>query len=216
MGRKRTYQHARYDEEIRTSHSRFDYTPASLASAITTPPFPAEMTERWRRQAGRFPNQPRTRFYEPTKNGHYHPPTVAMVVDALLRVEADAYLFAGGLVEKVLKQEYRHIIWDPYTVGRILAELQAVAGDKHPPNGGNSPLNRLQWGGATVYVLDPSLASWHWLGAVREQLFHAANDYLEAVWNGEIPTKSETMWVDLLDIPWGIRPEAYGKAAKAA
>ena len=78
-------QHSRY-KPLALSEYAEDYAPAGLQMAPDFPRlFPRQATERWRRQMGRFTNQPRGGLQYPTTNGHFDPLSIASLMDLILR-----------------------------------------------------------------------------------------------------------------------------------
>lgn len=58
----------------------------------------------------------------PTPNGTQDPLTYYLILDALMRMDTDIELRAGILAEW-LSENREHLAWDPYTVGKVLADL---------------------------------------------------------------------------------------------
>ena len=119
-----------------------DYIPTSLAAIHRqTPIFSSLIMDRWRRQAGRFANQPKSAITYPVANGINDPLTWAMLVDALLRLDPDTYINSAPLTA-MLEPEYPQIIWDPVTVGRVLSELHLYASALQSMTHGRARLRR--------------------------------------------------------------------------
>ena len=188
-----------------------DYIPTSLAAIHRqTPIFSSLIMDRWRRQAGRFANQPKSAITYPVANGINDPLTWAMLVDALLRLDPDTYINSAPLTA-MLEPEYPQIIWDPVTVGRVLSELHAYARDLERPN---KPFDewclfdRTANGSTRNYIIAPDEVSRLWLGCVREYLGQQAITKVEE-WRmfGKEPRPGEKFTYPIAKITWGQRPE---------
>ena len=69
------------------------------------------------------------RLFHTPKNGHSDPLTVLFVLDMLLWLKQDIELRANPLAE-ALNLEFPQFIWDPVTVGKVLADLHVAFEDK--------------------------------------------------------------------------------------
>ena len=132
--------------------------------------FHPRVTTEWRRQAGRFPNQPKQKLARPDPARDTDPLTIMLLLDGLLRTNPDAYINAGNLSMHLATDEaqYSQILWNPTVVGRLLSNIHVVAQEVAPPNGGAPLIDRSTYGGQKNYVIQPDIHTWHWLGCLRE------------------------------------------------
>lgn len=169
-------------------------------------PFRPSVVTKWRRQMGLDPHDtPRKILYQPVKNGQNDALSITCVLDLLLRIDHDSYVYPAG-VTKLLRDEYGHLVqYDPYTVGRIFSDLLAAMppGLEHD----EQPLATVHWGGARQLVVRAdSLPAWQWLGLCRDLMGdRAESDQREAREGNPVPRTPET-WNVLDAAEWGKAP----------
>jgi hypothetical protein len=110
------------------------------------------------------------RLSHPTPAGWCDPVSIALVLDAILRLEHDTTIRAGHLND-ILNAEYPQVAWNPNTVGRILSELAEAAA----ATGAESPaiVRGLTRGGNRFAVNVDSL-NWRWLYEVEKRMLDLA------------------------------------------
>lgn len=196
--------HSRY-KPLAFSEYAEDYAPAALQMTPEFPRiFPKATTERWRRQMGRFTNQPRGPLQYASPNGHFDPLSIAAAIDCILRLEIGPYINAGNLAYE-LNRSYEQILWDPVTVGRILSDISGFAQElKMPSPQHERPLYTRKHGGIRNYVIHNDPNGWQWLGLVREFMGRAAERYVRE----NIRTRNVDLWTPVLGFKYGQRVEA--------
>lgn len=201
-GRKRRYGYVEYGPtEIDTTMGE-TYSNVFLAKEGHQRPFPHTQTDIWRRQVGRFKNQPTTFLYHPSRNGWNDPLTIMVIVDCLLRLNPRRYVSAAQLTA-ILQDHYKMISWDQHTVGKVLSDLHSWAQMAERPKGRMAPIERVTWNGSRQYVLDHSLAGWDWLGQAREYLGQAATKLIAIEHHNQIILpRSDEVWDGLADCKW--------------
>lgn len=200
---KRPLNHSRY-APLEFHNNSDDYAPDALIGAPGWPKlFPRAATERWRRQMGRFTNQPRGALVYPSHNGHFDPLSIAAVVDCILRLEIGPYINAGNLAYE-LTRHYDQIVWDPVTVGRILSDLVSFAHElKMPSEQHEYPVYLRKHGGIRNYIIHNDPNGWQWLGLVRDYMGNKATEFVREN-NRE---RSVDLWNPVFDFKYGQRVE---------
>ena len=213
----RKHQHARYKPIDWNDH---EYVPADLAvSPGVDKVFDPIITNIWRRQVGRYPNQPKGKFVRPSPARDTDPVTVMCVIDCLMRVNPDAYINAGTLTNLLATEfaGYKHIIWNPTVVGRILSSIQFLAEDVKLPNPGQAPMiSRSTYGGQRYYVIQPDLHTRQWLGALRDHFGRFSHRIIAKEIQSQKPVHllDVDVWVGI-DLPYGSVPSAPPQAVDA-
>lgn len=199
----REQRHSRYSPLQFTQHGE-QYAPDALRATPGFPAlFPREATERWRRQMGRFTNQPKGPLAYRTPNGTYDPLTIAAVMDCLLRLELGPYINAGNLTFE-LSRTYDQINWDPITVGKILADLHSFAIELTMPSEHHErPIYVRKRGGVRNYLIHNDPHGWQWLGLVRDYMGQKAEEYTR----DDVKTRSIELWAPVQTFKYGQRVE---------
>lgn len=167
-------------------HARL-YRSQSLARA-SLKPFTDDQARKWRNQVAHSTN-----LGEPVKNGENHALSVMCVLDLLLRLHHNEYIYAAGIYEH-LERDYGHlVIWDNITIGRILTGIATLCADKDQP--------AMEFGthrGARVYVVrEDYLDGWRYLGALREKAAQVQLNLLKLARHGEVLPRPETFWNEM-------------------
>ena len=151
--------------------------------------------EHWRAQMGHGKLVNRSLLYEPVRNGENHALSITCVLDLLLRVDHDTYVYAAGL-HKLLIDEYGHLVtFDPYTVGRILSGLLDLQGDIPTDR---QPFGTTSWGGARMIAVKwDDEQAWRWIGDVRARIAARAERDQEELRAGGETSRSEEVWSTL-------------------
>jgi hypothetical protein len=210
MTSKRKYQHVR---RRTLSWNQDDYIPDVLRDVHrATPIFDNLMMERWRRQAGRYHNQPKGALAYPHVNGLDDPLTLAMLFDALLRLNPASYVVSAEFAD-ALNEEYPQIRWDPITVGRCLSDIYSMGHElastrPNKPFDSWNPFDRTQNGSIRYYIIAPDEVSRLWFGKVREYMGCAAMEQARHIRaEGKPLPLRDSLWVPVMDFKWGDRPE---------
>lgn len=151
------------------------------------PAFDPKLVARWNAQAGHTSRLPARYVHYPTLNGRNDPLTIMLVLDALLNLEIDAYITAGGLT-RYLREHHTDVMWDVVTVGRILAEITNQSRQIWP----TPTLDRLMLGGAKQYVVPDTMEAWSQLGELREYFGTLAEHRAQVMRNGHIDLPTTT------------------------
>lgn len=166
-------------------------------------PFSDNLCDKWRREGWRYERQPKIGLLMRVRNSHNSPLCIALVTDLLLRTEPEA-TFSALSFTTALWEEFPHIMWDQYTVGRILRNLCDEAAQTDRINDQLPPVASMKWGGLTMYMVNASRQNWWWLGHVREAFGQAA----QAEWDSmsDSPTRDDSAWAPIDTVPkWGDR-----------
>lgn len=198
MPKKLYPQISRYGAASLAKHEA-QYTPDPLA-ARGEKPFSRTTIARWRRQMGHGMRKD-TMLYQPIKNGENDALSITCLVDLLLRIDHDAYVFPSGMTA-LLEQEYGHLVrWDVYTVGRIFSNLignSPLLADK-----GERPIGTVHWGGARHLVINwSSWKAWQWLGEIRERMGRKAHEHQIAARKGHDVPRDAEIWNLVESIEW--------------
>lgn len=130
------------------------------------------------------------------------PLSVMLTVDAILRIRPDSRIRASELTN-TLRDLYPQILWDPYTVGRILTNIaEAATGCGAPAD--QLPVASYRSGGLATYVVNATLKNWRWLALVRHNLGQLASTSLEEERRAGKPAKyAEFPWEPFTSAQWG-------------
>lgn len=163
-------------------------------------PFDRTKIARWRKQMGHGMRKDGM-LYQPVRNGENHALSIACVVDLLLRVDHDAYVYPAGMTA-LLTQEYGHLVqWDPYTVGRIFSGL--IGNSPMLVDRGARPIGSVTWGGARQLVINwSSWKAWQWLGEIRERMGAKALRDITEMRAGNDVQRSPEVWDLVESIDW--------------
>jgi hypothetical protein len=166
-------------QPMKFSDTAEDYAPSALRATPGWPRlFPRDVTERWRRQMGRFTNQPRGALVYPSPNGHFDPLSIAAVLDCILRLELGTYITGNNLAHE-LNRSYPQITWDPVTTGKILSDIAGFAAElKLPHEKYEQPFYVRKLGGGRHYLVHDDPHGWQWLGLVRDFMGREAERYI--------------------------------------
>lgn len=132
-----------------------------------------------------------------TRAGYNDPMSVLMVVDAMLHSFPRAYL--RSLQMSLWLNRNRHdFIWEPVTIGRIMAEIVDLAIDTFGDRA-QYPVDRgVDWRGHYV-VIDPQ--GGHegrlWLMRLRNRLTVKVEALMEAEDEGESLPRFDSVWTDV-------------------
>lgn len=175
-------------------------------------------TDKWRYEGWRYERQPRIGLQMPQINGYECPISFLLVVDALMRTDPKAEIYASTFTD-LLRGEFPHIIWDSQTVGRLLSRVAELSMEsrshraRHPQ--GVEPaqfLVREEVSGLYRYILFAGAGNQLWAGTVREfmsrwvakWLIEIADDAQRGRYRRTRPTYSRGDWFEeLRTAPWG-------------
>lgn len=193
-----------------------NYNPDRLN--LKTPLFSKATTGRWRRQTGRFTNQPKPLTFPIQQAGFFDAFTIMSVLDCLLRLEPTTWISANNLCV-ILNREYDYIAWRPQVVGRILGELQGIAKEinGHPlPHDDPDrvvPVVGTGINGARFWGLSPDAVSYNWLGALRDWAGYMAEHASRTGRDKKEPPRyGQLIWEFLWQTPWGAQPDVTRRA----
>lgn len=119
----------------------------------------------------------RERLAHPSPNSHTDPVCITLVLDVLLRLNPTSRIRSRELTAE-LNQLYPQILWDPRTVGRILASVKEAASGCGAPES-DLPLTSYISQGLATYVVNASLLNWRWLAQVRNNLGQLAEEQVQ-------------------------------------
>lgn len=191
MAKKKFPQITRHGEILWAPHEN-QYA-SELLRSQGLHPIPTATARRWGHEVG-LPPVRRTPWplFAPLRNGENEPLTILCVVDALLRARTDGYIHAGAL-SKALNDRYGQlVVFEPYTVGRVLRGLYE-AQPSRAPDEGMKPLELAQWGGIKMYAIIESQANWIWLANARESASQQVRAFQEAAIEVGWP-RTEFIW----------------------
>ena len=191
--------HSRYQPLTFSKHAE-DYAPEGLQLTPGFPQlFPRANVERWRRQMGRFTNQPKGALQYASQNGHFDPLSIAGVLDCILRLEVGPYINAGNLAYE-LNRNYDNVLWDAVSVGRILSDLASFAMElKMPSEDHQRPIYLRKHGGIRNYIVHNDPNGWQWLGLVRDHFGRTAEEYVR----DNVRTRTLEVWTPIFKIKYG-------------
>lgn len=128
---------------------------------------------------------------------HRDPVAVALVIDALLRMEHTHALSANTLAT-FLNTNYHQFIWPPVVVGRIMGDLvEAALVPGLGPD--NLPIAVLRYNGINLYAINTTPIAWQWLNHIRHQIGTLAEEAIKT--DGEGPNgtdrkREKAFWPD--------------------
>jgi hypothetical protein len=154
-------------------------------------PFYDDQVARWRAQVGNSRN-----LAEPVKNGDSHALSVTCVLDLLLRLHHNEFVYPAALMPH-LERDYGHLVqWDAITVGRILSGILSLCLDQP-----RRPIEFTHHGGARMLVVDEgTLDSWRFLGQLREKAGQRALENQKQARSGSAVPRDEGFWNHLEDL----------------
>lgn len=180
------------------------YWPASLHSrGHRNPMTPATMT-RWSREMG-FGRLPRAMLFAPAPCGYNDPVTIACVLDLVLRSETDTYIEAGAFTERLTDMYGHLVVFDSFTVGKILSRLAQEQRDVERPATANA-LEYVTTGGARKYAVLEDFEGWLWLAQVRNYMGLRAINRIDDMRKGQVPRRLDDIWDPVSNLPWGVAP----------
>lgn len=185
------------EEEILRIDSRATRTwvPATLDRYYKVP-------DRARR---RFTRQKHIRL--PVVNGYFDPMSHMFVIDTLMKLENPTGFRARALTA-LLSQLHPHILWDNYTVGRILGELVELSYDRWPQTIHTAIYSKRDQQG-NRYTLSVTAESWHWLKSLREWCGHMSDEVVrEITTTRNMPPRQSSVYVGMPD-PGNVEDETY-------
>jgi hypothetical protein len=141
------------------------YVPHSLAEHRGL--FSRAAVGHWKTQADRLAH--------PTPNSPHDPVSAALVLDCIMRLEHDTPFYAKDLTN-ILTIAYPQMIWDAYTVGRILRFLAEAAEDSGCPV---SPIESGKDYEGFWYQVNKNEMNWEWIGKARFNMGAAADKLVE-------------------------------------
>jgi hypothetical protein len=126
-------------------------------------------------------------FVHRSKNGVYDPMTYFHVVEALLQIEPDTYFRTNDLVG-VLTDHQQNFIWDPTTVGRVLADIGETLEEK---NNATYVATTRRWNGM-MYSVTSALEGRAALVALLEDLFNLSEELVRQEMAGQFPKRTNS------------------------
>lgn len=173
--------------------SQGDYLPAVLAQPGVPALFSPGTTKVWKRQRP---------LAHPQPNSHFDPVSIALTLDAILRMEHDHLIRARPLAD-LLNEEYPQVMWDAVTVGKILASIVEAAKASGAPEN-EPPLARGVTSGAAFFAVHPSVLNWRWLAALRHAMGARAEEVIETERRlGKRLARPDFPWDVTEGIEWG-------------
>lgn len=207
---RHTYSIPDRKKRLTWSKNEDNYTPEAIAKAGHM--FSDDTTARWRRQVGRFPNQPRVVLTPPRKAGFFDPFTIMCVIDGMLRTEPTVWA-AGNAMSTHLKARYPWLLWNAHIAGRIMSELAGISdnllGSPFEPDDPNRPrpVVHTMVNAVNLWAVDRSVESWLWLGAVRDWVGYMAEHFIKhTMATRQEPTRTPLIWEMLWQVPYGAAP----------
>lgn len=187
-------------QPLQFSRHADEYAPTALAHTPGFPRlFPKPVTERWRRQMGRYTNQPKGPLAYPVPNGVNDPLSIACVLDLVLRLEVGPYMSGGNLAFE-LNRSYEQVIWDAVTVGKILSDVVSFADLLEMPSPHHQrPLYLRKHGGIRNYIVHDDPHGWQWIGLIREYMGRKAEEYIRE----RRQDRPDSVWEPVMGFKYG-------------